>query len=292
MTGAGGSARPAAAKTGFSSVQPALRRAAIRTSEIRGRALGHPGVRLSDADIDKAKPVTIAAQGDSADAWDITIPSREGLRRRPTCCSITRCLLERGNAEINFEVPSLFRLARYRRRGSAHGVAARPRLRSWRGAPDLHAVAPAGRGRPCICRRTLAGPHGVAVRGSSSQLGRGRVARPFGFALTDPGMRLSRTGSSRKSTARCPPGRPGMSDARKRQGEMLVTSSNHAQPMRRFFWLRRFRQVNQIRRMFCRNALGLRPGYLDALSRRSREGARHERHLEEPGQPAVRGDRR
>ena len=26
-----------------------------------------------------------------------------------------------------------------------------------------------------------------------SPLGRGRVARPFGFALTDPGMRISRT---------------------------------------------------------------------------------------------------
>jgi hypothetical protein len=28
---------------------------------------------------------------------------------------------------------------------------------------------------------------------SDQELGRGRVARPFGFALTDPGVRLSRT---------------------------------------------------------------------------------------------------
>ena len=34
------------------------------------------------------------------------------------------------------------------------------------------------------------------------------------------------------------------------------------------------------------------PGRLDPLGRRSGQGDGHERHLQEPGQPAVRGDRR
>ncbi len=38
-------------------------------------------------------------------------------------------------------------------------------------------------------------------------------------------------------------------DARERQGRRAVTSSNQSQPMRRFFWLRRCRHLNQIRRM-------------------------------------------
>ena len=37
---------------------------------------------------------------------------------------------------------------------------------------------------------------------------------------------------------------------------------------------------------------GLHPGRLDPLGRRSGQGHGHERHLQEPGQPAVRGDRR
>src|SRR5215208_3593672 len=41
-----------------------------------------------------------------------------------------------------------------------------------------------------------------------------------------------------------------------------------------------------------RRAGGLHPGHLDPLRRRPRQGARHERHLEEPGEPALRGDRR
>ena len=36
----------------------------------------------------------------------------------------------------------------------------------------------------------------------------------------------------------------------------------------------------------------LRPGHLDPLGRRPGQGDGHERHLQEPGQPAVRGDRR
>ena len=41
-----------------------------------------------------------------------------------------------------------------------------------------------------------------------------------------------------------------------------------------------------------RRAGGLHPGHLDPLRRRPRQGARHERHLEEPSEPTVRGDRR
>ena len=41
-----------------------------------------------------------------------------------------------------------------------------------------------------------------------------------------------------------------------------------------------------------RHAGGLHPGHLDPLGRRPGQGARHERHLEEPGEPALRGDRR
>ena len=41
-----------------------------------------------------------------------------------------------------------------------------------------------------------------------------------------------------------------------------------------------------------RRAGGLHPGHLDPLRRRPRQGARHEWHLEEPGEPALRGDRR
>ena len=37
---------------------------------------------------------------------------------------------------------------------------------------------------------------------------------------------------------------------------------------------------------------GLHPGHLDPLGRRSGQGDGHERHLQEPGEPAVRGDRR
>ena len=37
---------------------------------------------------------------------------------------------------------------------------------------------------------------------------------------------------------------------------------------------------------------GLRAGHLDPLGRRPGQGDGHERHLQEPGQPAVRGDRR
>ena len=37
---------------------------------------------------------------------------------------------------------------------------------------------------------------------------------------------------------------------------------------------------------------GLHPRRLDALGRRPREGARHERRVEEPGEPALRRDRR
>ena len=37
---------------------------------------------------------------------------------------------------------------------------------------------------------------------------------------------------------------------------------------------------------------GLHPGRLDPLGRRAGQGDGHERHLQEPGQPAVRGDRR
>src|SRR3979411_714198 len=36
---------------------------------------------------------------------------------------------------------------------------------------------------------------------------------------------------------------------------------------------------------------GLHPGYLDPLGRRPGQGHGHERHLQEPGEPAVRGDR-
>src|SRR6476659_4467675 len=36
----------------------------------------------------------------------------------------------------------------------------------------------------------------------------------------------------------------------------------------------------------------LHPGHLDPLRRRPRQGARHEWYLEEPGEPALRGDRR
>src|SRR2546426_6509084 len=35
---------------------------------------------------------------------------------------------------------------------------------------------------------------------------------------------------------------------------------------------------------------GLHPGHLDALGRRPGQGDGHERHLEEPGQPALRGN--
>src|SRR5215203_2512657 len=41
-----------------------------------------------------------------------------------------------------------------------------------------------------------------------------------------------------------------------------------------------------------RRAGGLHPGHLDPLRRRPRQGARHEWYLEEPGEPALRGDRR
>ena len=37
---------------------------------------------------------------------------------------------------------------------------------------------------------------------------------------------------------------------------------------------------------------GLRAGHLDPLGRRAGQGAGHGRHLQEPGQPPVRGDRR
>ena len=38
------------------------------------------------------------------------------------------------------------------------------------------------------------------------------------------------------------------------RGKHAVTVSNQSQPMRRFFWLRRLRQLNQMRRISCRNA--------------------------------------
>ena len=37
---------------------------------------------------------------------------------------------------------------------------------------------------------------------------------------------------------------------------------------------------------------GLRPGHLGPLGRRPGQGPRHRRHLQTPGQPALRGDRR
>src|SRR5215218_4993293 len=46
------------------------------------------------------------------------------------------------------------------------------------------------------------------------------------------------------------------------------------------------------RRHHRRRAGGLHPGHLDPLRRRPRQGARHEWYLEEPGEPALRGDLR
>jgi len=37
------------------------------------------------------------------------------------------------------------------------------------------------------------------------------------------------------------------------RGKLRVTVSNQSQPTRRFFWLRRLRQMNQMRRTSCRN---------------------------------------